>query len=244
MEYLLQKISKLILYLSGWQQLNHNETIKHINQTDRHVITFSHTSTWDAILFLLYKAAHPEIFENFKIVVKPQVYNALPVWGQNVLNRIGFIKATAYEEKNGGFIKSVIDKLRYEKKFSIMLSPKGKRENSEWRSGYYIIAKELKCDIMACGLDYEKKKIVFFDPISIDNKSKDEVEPILKNQLGEIIPLHTVRSEVKLRKHRKENITLMTISFIILVLLIFMTYLSWYYKVLFVIIILLFFILL
>jgi len=243
-DYILKKISKFILYIIGWKSFEQTEQVKRILSNERYVLTFSHTSSWDAVFFLLYKFAHPETFSRFRIIVKPQVYDSVPKWTHSILNKIGFMKATAYENKNGGFVNTVVDTLKDKENFSLLISPKGKRENSPWRSGYFAIAKELNCDIMVCGLDYEKKRMIFFDPVSIKNKSREEIEPILMKQLSEIVPLYTECSEVSLRKHKKENITLFTISFIIICLLIFMTYLSWYYKLLFILVILIFFILL
>jgi hypothetical protein len=165
------------------------------------------------------------------------------------MDQIGFIKATAHEEKNGGFVQTVIDKLRRQKDFILLISPKGKRDNSPWRSGYYVVAKEFGCDLVACGLDYEKKRIQVFDPISIhDNgdtiRSREEIDQLLQKKLEEIVPLNPECSEVNLRKYKKQNIGIVALSFAIIGFMIFMTYLSLYYKILFIAIFILFLILL
>lgn len=244
MEIVLKKLSKLILYLSGWQPFEDTEAIRHIKSNKKFILTFSHTSVWDGIIFLLYKFAYPDVFHSTRMVIKPQVYDALPQWTHKILDNIGFIKSTASEKKNGGFVNSTIDLLKSQKSFVLMISPKGKRINAPWRSGYFVIGQALECDYIACGLDYEKKKAIFFNPVSGRDKTREELETILKKQLEEIIPLNTECSEVPLRKHKKQNITIVGISFAILFLMIFMTYISWYYKVLFFGILLLFFILL
>jgi len=244
MDIVLQKISKLILYLSGWKHFNETDMTKYLKRDQSYVLTFSHTSVWDGVIFLLYKFAYPNVFRESRMPVKPQLYDSLPKWTHSILNDIGFIKSTAYEKKNGGFIKSTIDLLKKEKNFLLFISPKGKRENSPWRTGYYVLGQSLNCDYMACGLDYEKKRLVMFDPISGKNKSREQIETILQRQLEQIVPLNTECSEIPLREHQKQNITIVGISFAIILLIIFMTYVSWYYKLLFFGIILLFFILL
>jgi hypothetical protein len=94
------------------------------------------------------------------------------------------------------------------------------------------------------GLDYEKKCFYMFDPISVKDKSREDIEPILQKQIGEIVPLNPDYSEVPLRKHKKSNITLITISIVMILLILFMIYLSWHYKTLSIGIIILFFLLL
>jgi hypothetical protein len=212
--------------------------------SNKSIWTFAHTTNWDALVFLLYKFAYPEYGKRLRMVVKPQVYDSIPKWTHSILDNIGFIKATAYENKNGGFVRSVVDRLQQEKEFSFLISPKGKRDNSAWRSGYYAIANELNCELVACGLDYERKTIVVFDPITISGRSREEIDQILQKKLEEIVPLNIECSEVKIRKHNKQNIGIVAISFAIIALMIFMTYLSIYYKILFIAILILFFILL
>jgi hypothetical protein len=244
MEIVLQKISKSILYLLGWEHFDEIRAHEYKKKGKNYVLTFSHTSVWDGVIFILYKFAHPDIFRNSKIPVKPQIYDSLPRWAHSFLDHLGFIKSTAYEKKNGGFVGSTIELLKNKKDFLFIISPKGKREKSPWRSGYYTIGQTLNCDYIACGLDYEKKKILMFEPISGKDKTKEEVDTILQKQLEQIIPLNIEYSEVCLRKHKKQNITIVGISFGIILLIIFMTYVSWYYKLLFIGILILFFILL
>jgi len=244
MDYFLQKISKLILYINGWNFIDDEQMNRIRRISNKSVWTFSHTTNWDAFVFLLYKYAYPDIGKRMRFAVKPQVYDALPKWTHSVLDKIGFIKATAYEDKNGGFVKSVVNRLQKEEEFSFLISPKGKRDNSPWRSGYYVIAKELNCDLVACGLDYERKKIMVFDPITVSDRSRNEIDRILQEKLQEIVPLNPEYSEVKIRKYNNDRLGIMVFSFAILSLLIFMTYLSIYYKILFIAILLLFFILL
>jgi hypothetical protein len=244
MDSFLQKISKIILYINGWQLLNEEEIERIKRISNKSVWTFSHTSRWDAIVFLLYKYTYPEIFQKTRMPVQPQVYETLPKFTHSILNHIGFIKTTAHEVKNGGFVQSVVEMLRKEKEFILMISPKGKRDNIPWRSGYYAVAKEFNCELVACGLDYENRKIKVFDPIKIQDRPREEIERILQEKLEDIIPLNPECSEVNLRKYKKQNIRLVAISFAILAFLIFMTYLSFYYKIIFIAVLILFFILL
>lgn len=232
-EYIGKKIAKLILYFMGWKPLNvTKEQIQRIKTNQRLVLTFSHTSIWDGVLFILYKFAHPEIFENTKVVMKPQIFDAVPKFIQPILNKIGLMKATAYEEKNGGFIKSTIETLKNEKEFMFMISPKGMVKNSPWRSGYYVIAKELGCKILPCGLDYDNKCMAFDEPFSIENHSKEDMDHLIQFKLGKITPLRVKNSEYVLHKQNVSP-SLISFSFVLIILILFLSYLGWNYKILF-----------
>lgn len=238
------KIARCILYATGWSLFNESQDIQKRLGKGKYVMAISHSSIWDALIFLAYKYAHPEVFSNSLIVVKPQIYEAVPDWVKNVLDNVGFIKATSYEEKNGGFVKASTEMLKEKKKFLFLISPKGAREKYPWRSGYYNIAKEMGCDICTCGLDYEKKKIVVFDPVSVRNKSKEEIEPILQKQMGSIVPLYPYCSEVDLRCHSPSNTSLLKVSFLLILLVLILIFLFIYNKkiLLFFVVILLIFI--
>lgn len=242
-EYILSKLAKIILYISGWSTFDVSDEVKRRFKNGKYILTISHTSAWDALIFLAYKYAHPEIFSNSLIVVKPQIYDAIPKSTHWILDGLGFMKATSYEEKNGGFVSKAVEELNKRKSFLFLISPKGARDNYPWRSGYFHIAKELGCDICACGLDYEKKQIVFFDPISIKDKTREQVEPILKEQIGSVVPLYPHSSEVQLRPFHRSKIGLITISIVIILLILFIIYLFYYNKMFFYGVIFLFFIL-
>jgi hypothetical protein len=243
MEWIGKKLSMWILYILGWKPLNvSQEQIQKIKTNQRNVLTISHTSVLDGLIFYIYKFAHPEIFENALVVVKPQIFDGIPKFLHPILNKMGLVKATAHEEKNGGFIQSTIDTLKDKKEFMFIISPKGKIINSPWRSGYYVIAKELNCKILPCGLDYDKKCLSFVDPFSVDNHSKNDLDVLIQHKLGNITPLRLKNSEFPIHKETSKS-TVITISFFVIALILFLSYLGWNYKILFFAVLLLLFIL-
>jgi hypothetical protein len=234
MEYVGKKLAKFILYLIGWKPLLvPNEHIQNFKNNQRLVLTISHTSTWDGVIFMLYKIAYPEIFGKSVVVVKPQIFEAVPKPFHAFLNKLGLMKATAYENKNGGFVSATIETLRPKDEFLFIVSPKGKVANSPWRSGYYVIAKELGCKIMPCGLDYAKKQMIYFEPITIEHQTKEDIDQLVQSKLSEISPYKAENSEFSLHPSITSKNSLITFSFIILLLIVFLSYLSWNYKILF-----------
>jgi 1-acyl-sn-glycerol-3-phosphate acyltransferase len=235
-EFIGKQFAKWILYVMGWKPFYVNPE-KYKNQ--KLVLTISHTSTWDGVIFMIYKFAHPEIFRNTFVVIKPQIFDALPAFVHPLLNKIGLIKATAYENSNGGFVNATINALKDKNEFMFIISPKGKISNSPWRTGYYVIAKELNCKIVPCGLDYENKCLSFNDPLSI-NITKEEMEKKVQSQLGEIVPLHIQNSEFPVHKS-SSNQTIVSFSFVLISLIIFLSYLGWHYKLMFFVVLILLF---
>jgi hypothetical protein len=242
-EFITSKIARCILYTWGWSLIEASDEKNMKFAKGKNIMAISHSSVWDALIFLIYKYAYPEILSNSLIVVKPQIYDAVPLWVQSILDKIGFVKATAYEQKNGGFVKATSELLNQKKKFLFLISPKGARENYPWRSGYFALAKELGCNVCACGLDYEKKKIVVFEPISVKDKTREEVEPILQKQIGSIVPLYPNCSEVELRQFNPSRTSLFRISFFIIMLILFIFFLYYYSKKILLLFVLLFIIL-
>jgi 1-acyl-sn-glycerol-3-phosphate acyltransferase len=236
---IVSKICRILLISFGWKPFYSPEQRK----LNKSVVVISHTSIWDAIVFVVYKLAYPEWLGHAKIVVKTEIYDVCPEFVQNILNQMGFVRAPSYAVKNGGFVNATAESLQNLKSYMFLISPKGMRDVGPWRTGYYVIAQKLNVDIMAGGLDFEKKKIVFYEPISIKDKTKEQVEKILRDQIGQIVPLYPNCSEVDLRKYSPENVSLFSLSHVLILVLVTGIFLYLYNKTTF-IICLIFFVLL
>jgi hypothetical protein len=69
---------------------------------------------------------------------------------------------------NGGFVAKEVNKLKNCKTFCRVIFPSG--GNVKWKTGFYVLAKELDADIIVLGLDYSNKKVVVDSFISNKNK--------------------------------------------------------------------------
>ncbi len=78
------KIARCILNITGWKELDISSNMKKNLGKGKYVMAISHSSTWDALIFLAYKYAYPEVFSSSLIVVKPQIYDAVPDWIKNI----------------------------------------------------------------------------------------------------------------------------------------------------------------
>jgi hypothetical protein len=243
-EWIGRQLAKWILYFMGWKPFENSKQVSKIKKDKRLVLTISHTSTFDGVIFYLYKFAYPEVFENTVVVVKPQIFDCLPKFLHPILNRMGLVRATPAEEKNGGFVRSIVETLKDKKEFMFIISPKGMIINSPWKSGYYHIAKELNCKIVACGVDYKTKTLNFSEElISLHDQTKEKLDLLIQNKLGHIIPLHIKNSEFSIHKESSNKNTVFAFSFLLIALILFLSYLGWNYKILFFAVLLLLFIL-
>ena len=89
-------------------------------------------------------------------------------------------KLTEIENEDGTRRNKMVYQEKDKKEFMFVISPKGKVANSPWRSGYYVIAKELGCKIIPCGLDYEHKCLSFEEPFTIENHSKQDMDHLIQ----------------------------------------------------------------
>lgn len=181
--------AKLILMIIGWSLIG--DEYKKIKEEARLVIIFPHTSYWDSIMTMIYKISEPTIFRNTYFLMAPRFFNK---YTETLLTRLGCIPATKKDEKNGGGIERITNMLMFKDEFKLALAPKGTIVKSEWRSGYYWLAKGLKAKICIVGLDYEQKRMVISKLYQVDCE-KDQLELELKKEAGSIIQINPENEE-------------------------------------------------
>ena len=72
-------------------------------------------------------------------------------------------------------VDAIIDIFNSREEFKLALSPEGTRKKvSEWKTGFYFIAKGANVPIVMAGLDFENKRIRISEPyFTTDNMEKD-----------------------------------------------------------------------
>lgn len=182
-------ISHSILHLIGWK--HPDQVTKNIlKNQDKAIVIYPHTSNWDFIITLLYRFSSPEVLSDMTLVVKPQLFK-YPLINKYVWEPLNLLPASSLENPGLGFINSTYDSLKSKFRYKLFISPKGKRDKSHWRSGYYWLAKKLEVDIILVGLDYTKKTYVVYPPYKLDDyKNITQFEILLKHKMSSIIPLY------------------------------------------------------
>ncbi len=169
----------------GWTEPNDN-LINAFKSNKKLVVLYPHTSKWDLILALSYFIESPSMKQfkhKLKIIVKDEThYN--PMYNP-ILTKFGSIPAEP------GNIDSIYNELDNLDEFLLLISPKGKYQKGEWKSGWYRIAKRYDASVVVAGTDYVDKTLKMIDePIKIKNRSIKDMENMLKDNMGKVVALY------------------------------------------------------
>lgn len=216
--FILSIVARAILLIIGWSLLS-DDIFQQLNEHQRTVLVFSHTSYMDFYILTLYLIAYPTQLGHVRTMVKPQPF-AYAGW---LLRRFGAIPATALGDKQGGGTVRVVAELRSQDRWVFLISPKGTIVKQDWRSGYYYIAKEFGAHFIVAGADYEKKCIIISKAIAfnqckspplklsqsqtslsdeaLDKRNEEVVRKLLQEELKQIVPLYPDDEVVPIRDH-------------------------------------------
>lgn len=187
-----------LISLFGWSSLD-EETISKLEKHKKIILVCQHTSRWDGFIYTLYYLKYEIIRKRAYTLITPRVGN------RELLKNFGFITATDVDKKGGGMIKSIVEQVSGLDEYMIIISPKGCITNRPWRTGYYYLAKELDCEIVCGGLDYDKKKFVMGEPFKVGDMTLEETEKLCKNGLKNITPLNPEGMEFELYESAKKD---------------------------------------
>ncbi len=131
------------------------------------VIVVPHTSWVDFFLGLLVKRV---MDEEINFIAKKSLFK--PPFGWYVKWVGG---APIDRSKNNNTVDAIAAVFEERKKFRLALSPEGTRKKvTEWKTGFYYIAKEAKVPIVMVAFDYENKQVKVSEPQFITaNKEED-----------------------------------------------------------------------
>lgn len=179
-----------VLNLMGWENLK-DDDIRELRKYKRLVLVFPHTTRYDFMLYFLYLLSNRHLKDNCRVLVNPQSYDA----NKWIMDYVGALRSVRIEDKDKGITKAVIRELSKMKRFIFLISPKGTCKLGKWRTGFYHIAKELKCHILPAGFDYGKKKFIFKKPFRIGKSSFEEVRDKTQAALKDMLQFYPANVE-------------------------------------------------
>jgi len=216
----LSVICKLLLYVFDWKVFYNRmyfstrykniirPTISLKNMMENHknlVCVSSHTSIWDGFLIVLF------IFREKVPTLGAAKYELF--WGPfgYILRYIGFIPI--YWDKKTSSVSTTDQIVEFIEKNNIKNSrnlflgifPEGSRWKDRWRSGFWFVARKLKCKIMTIGLDYEKRYIVPYSIVMPTDDVNNDIE-VVKEQLYPFIPLYPENTDIETRYADKRKL--------------------------------------
>lgn len=202
---MLQYFARSILCLLGWHPMTTSDQ-ERWQQNKQNIVLFPHTSYWDTIFYLLNSAAFPHLFQSTYALLHSGLYDQCP----RLFTHLGMLRATRAEDHHGGLVANITAQLQAKSDtFRLFLSPEGKLTATPWRTGYYHMARILgtNCHVMVAGLCYEQKRIVVVgEPQPIGDRTLDDVQQKLQQDMGQIVPLYPQHSFTPVRAHAPHNV--------------------------------------
>jgi 1-acyl-sn-glycerol-3-phosphate acyltransferase len=131
------------------------------------MIVVSHTSYSDFFLGLLIRKIWQE---EINFIAKKSLFIGPIGW---YLKKVG--GAPIIRNKNSDTVSAIADIFNSKEKFRLSLSPEGTRNKvTEWKTGFYFIAKAAKVPIVMVAFDYGKKQIKISKPyFTTENQESD-----------------------------------------------------------------------
>jgi hypothetical protein len=189
-----------ILTALGWKNID--PRIPEVMKTNKKIVlVFPHTSYWDSIIGFLY-LFHSEELTDFRdrtrfVVLNTTLNNPL----YNIFYKLMKCIPVGPPGSTGGGLDKIHEELDAMDEFILCLSPKGHVKKSEWRSGWYNIAKRYDATIIAVGADFEKQQLVMSgEPQKIEGRSKEELQDIFAQYFTQIIQYHEGRDILEERE--------------------------------------------
>ena len=163
--------------------------IKHLKQKHpKAVIIFPHTSAIDAYIMLLYKIRYKSLFKDMYFLTSNNRFKLDNMIDTNFGNTIDRSIELLDKIDNGW----------------LFISPEGDCDPKPWKSGYYLIAKQLNIPIIVLGYDYNLGKLLISGIVeNIDDIEKTQNQCI--EYMNHICPMNPGRSFYKPDDKRKFN---------------------------------------
>ncbi len=235
----------------GWKDLS-PKLRKWFNQSDKAVVLFPHTSQWDTFTILSYTMTYTELHNRIWVMIRRSKINKLA--NQYIYSKYFRMLDTPtleeYADGQRGFIKRALKTFRGESEYLIFMSPEGGTLPRPWKSGYYILARELEIPITVVGFDYIEHRITAkilikpdwkmlkktgYGSIRVEFPEKDHqsytidttwdqllinIQSLAQKAMGDIVPLHPKLSFVPIRPYSGSPTAVCPATKIILVLIV------------------------
>jgi 1-acyl-sn-glycerol-3-phosphate acyltransferase len=141
-----------IIWLTGWKVVGIKEPlpIKSV------VVAAPHTSNFD---FLLARSAFEILDMPVRFTIKKEWMGFPLGWLLKALGAIAIDKSVRQGEKKGSSVESMAALFSEYEKLAILVTPEGTRSlRTEWRTGFYHVAKSAGVPLVLGYLDYKKKE--------------------------------------------------------------------------------------
>ena len=138
------------------------------------IIVGPHTSAIDVPIGV---AARAIIGIEAKFLVKQEIFES--GW-KYLFKQFGAVPVD--RSKHSNVVDATIELYNSKEEFILALAPEGTRAHVEnLKSGFFHIAKGAKIPVVCAALDFENKRIVVDEPVSVEGKTWEQAEPEFKS---------------------------------------------------------------
>ena len=163
-----QRVSAALLRLLGWRVTGRYPTVDKLV-----IIVAPHTSNWDFPI-AMFTAFATGLYQDFPhgFLMKA----SLARWPVGpVMRRLGGIPVARTHSDQA--VARVVERFGAHDRFFLALAPEGtRRSTSQWRSGFWHIARLAGVPVLPVAMDYGRREIRFGEPVALtDDPEADTV---------------------------------------------------------------------
>lgn len=181
---MIQGLCRKILF--GWMGYRTNVTLP---VRDKMIIAVApHTSNWDFVIGILYAKA---VGMKVNILMKKEWF----FWPMgHFMRSLGAIPVT--RDRQMSLTDQLAERAREMSTFRLAITPEGTRKaTSEWKRGFYVIAKKANIPIQLYALDFEQRLITATCEVTPD-RDPDEAMPGIKAYYKDVRGKHPDRFRI------------------------------------------------
>lgn len=161
------------------------------------IIGGPHTSNWDGVFTL---AAMVVLHLDARVMIKDSAFRGPLGW---LLRWLGAMPIDRNSAKD--VVQQTVDQFVGNEKMVIIVAPEGTRDGaSQWKSGFWRIAKAAGVPIIVATADYRKKEIAFPALVMPSDDMAADMATVLECYRG-VEPRHPARLSVPLAAMRREQ---------------------------------------
>lgn len=161
------------------------------------IIGGPHTSNWDGVFTL---AAMVVLHLDARVMIKDSAFRGPLGW---LLRWLGAMPIDRNSAKD--VVQQTVDQFVGNEKMVIIVAPEGTRDGaSQWKSGFWRIAKAAGVPIIVATADYRKKEIAFPALVTPSDDMAADMATVLECYRG-VEPRHPARLSAPLAAMRREQ---------------------------------------
>jgi len=135
------------------------------------IIVVPHTSWRDFFIGLMVRGI---LNEKLNFVGKKELFGPLTGWFFRALGG-----APIDRSGNKNSVQAIVSIYQEREAFRLALAPEGTRKKvSEWRTGFYHIAKTLHIPIVPVAFDYAKREVLIYEPYTLGTSEAEDFKQL------------------------------------------------------------------